>query len=259
MANKRIELEHYRYYVDLVKEEPPRKRVRRGAVWSMSVAILLAAMMFVLGVFSNTLAQNPNNVLEKPPAATPSQQTVPGQQTIPGQVPGTQGIPNQQIPSQQIPSQQVPGQQIPGQQVPGQQIPGQQVPGQQVPVNPSPGQTPTPAPGGMAPSANRFSMITRGLGGVFPQASSAPVPIQSPASSAPVITPPTSSTPSSSAPGKPKKKELPQTAKNIGNLSNLAKGAGGRGLQIYLLILLIGVGVLMYFGIRRVGREAAKR
>jgi len=100
MANKRIELEQYKYFVDLIEEQPNRKRMRKGIAISMVVAMLLSTLMIVLGFMSNELAKNPRNVLEKPPEKSKTQ--TPNVQ--PGQIPSPQnqsqpgGVPIPQTP-----------------------------------------------------------------------------------------------------------------------------------------------------------------
>jgi hypothetical protein len=70
MANKRIELEQYKHYFDILAEEPNRKTWRRGIEIAFIAAALLVLALFVLGMMSGSLATNANNVLEKPPAKT---------------------------------------------------------------------------------------------------------------------------------------------------------------------------------------------
>lgn len=84
MANKRIELEQYKSYMDLIDEEPNRKTVRKGLTVVAMAALMLVVFLFVMGVFSNNLAKNPRNVLEKPPAKTPSMPQQTGGQQLPG-------------------------------------------------------------------------------------------------------------------------------------------------------------------------------
>jgi len=58
--------------------------------------------------------------------------------------------------------------------------------------------------------------------------------------------------PAVAAPAK-KKEPLPKQSKGVGNLSNLARGAGNRGWQIYSLVLAIGTIVMLYMGLRASG------
>lgn len=228
MANKRIELEQYKHYVNLLEEEPNRKRVRKGFAVCVVVMMLLVIALFVLTVMSNTLATKPGNILEKP-SANPSLPTNPQiPSTVPGQVPGTQTIPSQ--------------------------VPGTQT----VPV-------PSTSPGGKAPTSEVLSdSQVIGLpagtrdGDLIAQIT-APIPT-SPTSTAPVSTAPTTTLPSSSSsagtPAKPKPNPGPgsQTT-GAGNLSKLAGGAGSRGLQIYALVMMLGLVVLLYLGMRRLRVE----
>lgn len=228
MANKRIELEQYKHYVNLLKEEPNRKTVRKGVSICLIVMMVFCLGLFVLSILSNSLAQNPRNVLEKPPA------------------PST----NPQVPSgTQIPE----GVQIPqGTQIPeGTQIPqGVQVPsGTEVPT-PSPTPTPVPPGGGTAldpvglASDAGAEMLPSGTadGDLIAQATTIPT-------SPDQLTTP-STTPSSAPSTAPAKPPLSNESKGVGNLSNLAKGAGSRGWQIYSLVLAVGLIVLLYMGLR---------
>jgi len=214
MANKRIELEQYKYYVDLVKEEPPRKRARTGAVWAMVVAILLALMILVLGILSNGLAKNKRNVLEKPPA------------------PASSATQSTQLPNgTELPS---------GTQIPTGQSPG----GGARPTAPK-----SPSSDSLVPADTVHAMkaMPMTLGGAFAQTSSSPIQIQS------------TSAPSSSPSSAPKGKQLSTETTNIGNLGNVANGAGGKGFGLYLIVLFVIIGILMYLGIRTLGKEAKKR
>ncbi|MHB8894234.1 MAG: hypothetical protein ACYC99_03530 [Candidatus Geothermincolia bacterium] len=226
MANKRIELEQYKHYVNLLAEEPNRKVVRKGVTICLIVMMIFCLGFFVLSILSNNLAQNPANILEKPPAksSTPS---VPGSQQLPS---GTQLPPETQLPS---------GTQLP----PGTEIP-------------SGTPTPTPGPSGRAPAGSTVSMSDAGAvglpegtrgGDLLAQATSttpSPIEISQPG------TVPSSTAPTSS-PAKAKKPPLPKQTKGVGNLSNLAKGAGSRGWQIYSLVLAIGLIIVLYLGMRR--------
>ncbi len=66
MANKRIELEQYKSFINLIEEEPNRKMVKRGATIALIISILVALLLLVLGFISVELARNPKNILEKP-------------------------------------------------------------------------------------------------------------------------------------------------------------------------------------------------
>src|SRR5450756_119932 len=100
MANKRIELEQYKSYVDLIEEDPNRKTVRKGLTVVFVTALLLIVFLFVMGIFSNNLAKNPRNVLEKPPVKAPSMPPQTGGQQLPSGLPFPSG---QQLPSGQQP------------------------------------------------------------------------------------------------------------------------------------------------------------
>lgn len=243
VANKRIELEQYKTYVNLVEEEPNRKTMRVGMTIVTVVAILLALFIFIMGIISGSLSKNPRNVLEKPAAAPKA--TTPGSQT-PGQFPG-----------------QTPGQ-FPG-QTPGQvpiEIPGQTP---NLPTNPS----------GMAPARDKIVCDTP----LLPEGAArgkllALQPVQAqPEATAPAVntgsipsellqgsSPAFSSTPSSSAPKQGKKKKALSTqTKGVGNLANLSNKVNGRGFQLYLLVLLIAVIVVLYMALRAFRKGGAKR
>jgi hypothetical protein len=225
MANKRIELEQYKYYVNLLEEEPNRKAVRSGVVTCMVVMSLLALGMFVLGIISTDLAKNPGNIIEKPqPEQTTPSTTVPGQEQIPGgtQIPGTQQLPSG------------------------------------IPESPTP--TPSPSPGGKAPSGVAVALSDAGVvpaplraGELLAQAQ-VTVPAETPAGTTPAGTAP-STAPST----KKQEKPLPETTSGAGSLSKLTTSAGGRGLQIYFLVLAIGLIVLMYLATRKVRIEGRSK
>jgi hypothetical protein len=227
MANKRIELEQYKHYIDLLQEEPNRKKWRKGIQMALITAVLLALAIFVLGMMSGSLATLPRNVLDPPPARQPA--TQPG--TTPG---GTENAPVN----------------------PGGQVPIN--PGGQVPINPG-GQT--PSPGGKAPSAPLASRADYGIplgardGTLIAQAQGvpdqpAPVEFQQ--------------TAPGTAPGQQAGKKAKSTGpgeetKGVGNLSKLANGAGGRGFQIYLLVLFITLAVVLYLPIRKARLEGKSK
>ncbi|HEY5503316.1 MAG TPA: hypothetical protein VIJ97_08390 [Candidatus Anoxymicrobiaceae bacterium] len=70
MANKRIELEQYKHYVNLLEEEPNRKTARRGFLTCAIVMVILVVGFIVMGFMSTNLARNPSNVTSKPQPAT---------------------------------------------------------------------------------------------------------------------------------------------------------------------------------------------
>lgn len=232
MANKRIELEQYKRYVDLIQEEPNRKRWRQGVQAALVTAMLVALLFFVLGIMSGNQASNPRNVLEAPPAPQDVSPASPeGFPVNPEGVPGGESPLDQQPSPSPIPlpdQGKAPGREMPGpagwalhgallaraeplqvqdtppvqeQTVPdaGETVPGQEqtVPGAEQTV---PGQQETSEPAG---------------------------------------------------PGE-------QTT-GVGNLANLTNGAGGRGFQLYLLALLVILVTLLYLPIRRARMEAKSR
>ncbi|PKQ28087.1 MAG: hypothetical protein CVT63_04620 [Candidatus Anoxymicrobium japonicum] len=245
MANKRIELEQYRHYVNLIEEAPNRKVVQKGLLICVVVMTLLAVGMFFLGSMSINLASNPRNITEKPQPKAPA-----------GATPGNQTMPN--------------GQNIPVQQ--GMPSPS----GNPTPV-PNQSPSPTPAPGGqgMAPSgvSDLISDTTNagmpsgaGEGDLLAQAQPTPAP-----ANAPVMNiPPGSETavPAGTSPSKTStkdkdkkkaKKPLSQETKGVGSLSKLTNSVSGRGLQIYLLLHVIALITLMYVAVKRVRVEGKSK
>jgi hypothetical protein len=219
MANKRIELEQYKHYVDLLEEEPNRKTWRKGVQIVMITAMLLALAMFVLGLMSGSLASNPRNILEKPPAKTTAPDTGTDQQNQPIQ----QNLPLQDSGQQQLPE--------------GLTIPNQ-----------------SKAPG--APGLPRGA----GDGALLAQAVTT---LPAEPSSAPFTGTDTQAVPSSSAPADSQKAAKAggpgEQTTGVGNLSNLTNGAGGRGLQIYLLVLFVGLCIFLYLPIRKVRLEGKSK
>lgn len=223
MANKRIELEQYKRYVDLLVEEPNRKTWRRGIDIVMITAILLVIAMFVLGMMSGSLASSPRNVLEKPPE---KQKQVPtdGQQL-------PEGFQMDQMPQEE-----------------------QQLPEGVTPV-PDQGKAPS-RPVSLALPYGASS------GSLLAQAQPAPLE-EAPAGTPqePVIQegeplPTGTEVPPVDGGEKTQKRKGPgEQTTGVGNLSNLANGAGGRGFQLYLLVLLIGLCVLLYLPLRKARLE----
>lgn len=179
MANKRIELEQYKYYVSLPEEEPNRKTVRKGLLACLIVMMVFCLALFVLTVLSNNLAQNAKNVIEKPPA-------------------GASSTPSTTTPSMPIPTS------------------------------------------GVAPVETAGLPAGTTDGDLLAQVSTTPTSVE--------LQPSTS--PSTSPAGKPRKSALPKYTRGVGNLSNLAKGAGNRGWEIFSLVLAVDLIVLLYFGVR---------
>jgi hypothetical protein len=186
MANKRIELEQYKHFVNLLDEEPNRKMVRKGLLTCMIVMMIFCVGMFVLAALSNTLATNPQNIIQKPPTPSSTPSTTPSNVMPSGKAP--------------VDTSRV--------EVDPVQIP--------LGINDSPA----------------VAQVTT------------PMPVLTTPSSAP-----------STTPIKAPKNPLTQYTKGVGNLSNLAKGAGSRGLQIYSLVLALGLIVLLYLGIHAVRPE----
>jgi hypothetical protein len=223
MANKRIELEQYKHYFDLLHEEPNRKRWRRGIEIAFIAAALLAVALFVLGMMSGTLAQNARNVLEKPPAKqAPTQEgTVPG--VTPGGTPGTE---TPFSPTQQQNSPITPGGE--------QQSPGSKAPS--------------------APVAKRdsygipFGAVDGDLLAQAQQPQSVPVNMEQ-----------TAPTQQSTQEKSTKSKGPGEQTEGVGSLANLANGVGGRGFQLYLLVMLIALLVILYLPVRKARLEGKSK
>lgn len=232
MANKRIELEQYKYYIDLLVEEPARKKARRGVATVLIAAMVMSLAFFVLGFLSNDTAGSLTDIMQKPPAKAPAGDTqVPGQQQVP------EGIP--QMPQQQLPEGIPP-------------IPSD-TEQPQVPISPSPGSR-LPAGDAMA------SPFEAPDGALLARAQAAPgqettptVDIPAVDESAPGSTTPGSSAPTSSAPGKT---GPGTTTRGAASLSKLATSAGGRGFEIYLLAVFVVLMIVLYVALRRVRLEA---
>ncbi|MBU1671577.1 MAG: hypothetical protein KKF41_00350 [Actinobacteria bacterium] len=243
MANKRIELEQYKYYIDLLVEDPARKKARRGVATLLIAAMVMSLAFFVLGFLSNDTAGSLTDIMQKPPAKAPAGDTQVPQQQLP------EGIP--QIPQQQLPEGIPP---IPQQQLP-EGIPP--IPSEteqpQVPVSPS--------PGSRLPATDAIAMpFDAPDGALLARAQAAPgqettptVDIPAVDESAPDSTAPGSSAPTSSA---PKKTGPGTTTRGAASLSKLATSAGGRGFEIYLLAVFFVLMIALYVALRRVRLEA---
>jgi len=273
MANKRIELEQYRCYVNLFDEEPNRKKARRGAVIALTSAALLVALFFVLGLLSGNLASNPKNILEKPPAPAPEGgETMPGV-TIPGQeggFPTNINIPGQEggLPTDvSIPVEGEGG--LPT----DVSIPFD---GQGAEPGPVPGE-----PGSTLDQGGASAVLTdfdprpnppAAAGALLAQAvpleppagddAGAPVPLETaPGTDTTVPFDPTGAVPVEGdvESGEEKDSGPPAETSGVGNLSNLAELLNGRGFQLYLLVLLVVLGVIIYLTLRRAYREGGAR
>jgi hypothetical protein len=233
MANKRIELEQYKHYLDLLQEEPNRKTWRKGMEVAFIAMALLTVAMFVLGTLSGSLATNAGNVLEKPPAkqtATPEGTVTPGTET-----------PYSPTEQQQIP--------ITPEQQPS--------PGSRAPSAPRAGRAsfgiPLGADGGdLIAQAQTDTPDAAQTVSQTDVSQSVPIDMQQ---TAPVDT-------SSSAPAQQsgnKSKGPDKQTKGVGNLANLANGLQGRGFQLYLLILLIVLLVILYLPVRKARLEGKSK
>lgn len=253
MANKRIELEQYKHYFDLLQEEPNRKTWRKGMKIAFVAASLLALVMFVLGMLSGSLATNARNVLEQPPAK--QSPTQPG--TVPGVTPGGTETPFSPTPQQGIPY------------APSEEQQG-------VPVTPQGEQQ---SPGSKAPSAPLAARASYGIpfgaggGALIAQAQPATPetpetqskPDESPATpidleqSTPGETPGSTPGQQSGKKTSTKSKGPGEQTRGVGNLANLANGAGGRGFQLYLLVMFIGLLVILYLPVRKARLEGKSK
>ena len=254
MANKRIELEQCKYYVNLQEEYPNRKTVRKGVRIALITAMLLVFAFFVLGMISGDLASNPANVLEQPPEKVPEMPT--------------NGEPTPEMLEQMNIDTPV-DQQMPMEMPTDQQIPMQLPEG----VPPIPMEEEGSPPGGSSRSVLEAPVIcdvapgtAAGEGALLAQAEPGEALPDTPAEIPPdtgqeiTIPAPDSSVPGQSAPtpadGEQVEDEGPdKQTTGIGNLANLVDIAGGRGFQIYLLVLVIGLLVVLYLAERRVRLE----
>ena len=237
MANKRIELEQYKCYVNLFEEEPNRKMVRSGVTILMVGASMLVALVLVLGFLSTNLAKNPGNVLQKPPAATPSTPT------------GTQQLPNGQLPSG-IDTSPVPSNTVP---VPTT-IPSTSPSGGSVPRGDS-GRPAIADFGGLPTEAWSGALVAQAAPSTTGQ-----VPVQDGSTPTTVTAPATPGTTTTTVPSQQTSaasKGPAQQTKGVGNLSNLATKLGQRGLQLFLLGLTLILGILIYMTFSR-ARKAGK-
>ena len=276
MANKRIELEQYRCYVNLFDEEPNRKKVKAGVVIAMVSATLLVVLIFVLGLLSGNLVTNPRNVLEKPaPPASSPEEAVPGM-NIPGQEGG--------LPTDiSIPPGQEGG--LPTDiSIP----PGRRAASRQISAYPS------SRTGRCLPAPRRREVrylsgppaVSLPITGLLPSLRPAPMTVRCSRRLSPqrrrrrkvrsrspyrwtrrllrVHLEPAA--PASTAPadektdGEKQEDAGPSTeTKGVGNLSNLAEQVSGRGFQIYMLLLTIALGVVIYLTLKRASREGKAR
>ncbi|MFH1151477.1 MAG: hypothetical protein V1748_13490 [Actinomycetota bacterium] len=226
MANKRIELEQYKYYIDLLVEEPARKKARRGVATLLIAAMVMSLAFFVLGFLSNDTAGSLTDIMQKPPAKAPAGDTQVPQQQLP------EGMP--QVPQQQLPEGIPP-------------IPSD-TEQPQVPVSPSPGSR-LPASDAIATPFDAPD------GALLARAQAVPGQETTPTVDIPAVdeSAPGSSAPSSSA---PKKTGPGTTTKGAASLSKLATSAGGRGFEIYLLAVFVVLMIVLYVALRRVRLEA---
>ena len=234
MANKRIELEQYKSYVDLIEEDPNRKTVRKGLTVVFVTVLLLIIFLFVMGIFSNNLAKNPRNVLEKPPAKAPSMPQQTGGEQLPGGLPFPSG---QQLPTdQQLPSGQQP--------VP---IPSKLKVPMAFDRQAGVGIWDAGGPSVSLKEGTLYALLTQP---VTEQPQQVTVP-----SSGTVTMPAQSGTQvPATKESKNKSKGPGEETKGAGNLAKLTTGAGGRGFIIYMLVLSILLTFVFYLALRHAKR-----
>ncbi len=237
MANKRIELEQCKYYVNLRYEYPDRKTVHHGIMIALITCILFVFGFFVLGMLSGDLATNPANVLEKPPEQ-PAEMMPEGFDVPEGtEVPEGVTLPE------------------------GMELPeGIEFP-EGVPPKPSPEESESPDNGGLTGPALCDTGTPGGT--ALPEALLAQAePVPDPATFEPETTIPPQDGFAPTLPeaeGEEEDKGPGQQTTGVGNLANLANKLGGRGFQLYLLVLTIGLMVVIYFPVRRVRLERKQR
>src|SRR5450830_1927923 len=216
MANKRIELEQYKSYVDLIEEDPNRKTVRKGLTVVFVTALLLIVFLFVMGIFSNNLAKNPRNVLEKPPVKAPSMPPQPSGQQLPS---GQQPVPTPSKLKVPLAFDRQAGVGIWDAGGPSVSLKeGTLYALQTQPVTQQPQQVTVPSSGTVT----------------MPVQSGTQVPTTKEA--------------------KKKSKGPGGGTKGAGNLAKLTTGAGGRGFIIYVLVLSILLAFVFYLALRHAKR-----
>lgn len=215
MANKRIELEQYKYYIDLLAEDPASRTWKRGVLLVMLTAILFCATIMVLGLLSNSEATSYTNILDVPvftPGATDGMDYGSGLEFDTGYteepvVPMDGDIP------------------IDGGSSLYRQEPTHRTRlAYGLPLGAGDGSLLAQA----ADLPETFPMDDFGTGDVDTAPSTIPTTID--------------------------RSEEPQST-GIANLSNLATGANNRGLQLYLIALFIGIAIFLYLPVRKANRE----
>lgn len=216
MANKRIELEQCKYFVDLQEEYPNSKSVRTGVLVSMVAVILLLVAFMVYGLMSNGPAQNPGNVLETPQPAIQEGTDIPSSDDfqIPEMDTGTTPMPD--FDQGTIPFEIPESRTDTDAAVSRAPIPHGELLAQAQPASSDPAGTFT-VPEGSFPAEE----LQEDTG----------IPAEETVDEA-----------ESTGPDR-------QT-EGVGNLANLANWIDGRGFQIYVLLISIVLMVLMYLVIR---------
>jgi len=237
MANKRIELEQCKYYINLQQEYPDRKTVHHGIMIALITCILFVFGFFVLGMLSGNLATNPKNVLELPPEQPA--ETMPEGFDMPEDMEMPEGF---DMPEGMEMNE-------------GVELP------EGVPRIPSPEESESPDSGGLTGPALCDAGTPGGT--AFSEALLAQAePVPDPTTFEPEITipPQDGSAPTSpEAEGEEEVKGPGQQTTGVGNLANLANSMGGRGFQLYLLVVTIVLMVIMYLPVRQVRFERKQR
>lgn len=192
MANKRIELEHYKYFIKLGDEEPDRKRVRAGAYIGIITMMVFLVFLLVLGILSDNLAKNPANVLEEPASAQPEIPTEQLEMPIEQQELPSGGVRSDKTLVAQAESGEV--------NIPGTNVQDQLDTQDTIPVDTT----------GTLPAVEATTEERKGPG---------------------------------------------EQSKGAGNLANLANGLGGRGLELYFLVISIGLIILLYLPLKRIRQQ----
>ncbi|MBN2168239.1 MAG: hypothetical protein JW738_03265 [Actinobacteria bacterium] len=237
MANKRIELERYKYFVRMGDEEPNRKRAATGAHISLIASMLLVVFFLVIGVsLSSKQANNPGVVLETPAPATDGTIEDGGINDMnPSGIPSDFNTPqNQGTPV--FPEQ-----------------------------NATPDQSMAPVNGLKTTCSAWLPLTVPASGGAWDETLLAQAetggeqngsgievqPIDSPIDQSQDTSP----TGQGTLPAETTQKGPDQQTKGAGNLANLAQLAGSKGFQIYILIIAIFLLVVIYMALSRIRRQ----
>lgn len=225
MANKRIELEQCKRFVDLLEEYPSGSRRKKGLTIVFVAAMLLVVTFMALGFVSNSLAKDAGNLLKKPESKKESATPQNNQITIP-------------------------------------QSPTESIPPESSPVSPS--STPVEIPSTDENPNHSRNNSQQSYAGMLEKPSaistkeSELLAMASPASSETGHALLKPSSPQVDAKKKATKKDeekpLEKQTKGVGNLSNLANAVDARGFFLYLICLSLALVIVLYASMRKARR-----